>query len=192
MLYKGVVFRLDPDFPADARFLLNDFRLAVNGAIRAGFQARVTSRNALAKLAHRETREEHPKMYAKHIVSALGVATGILRNHRWLVRKGVAHNIPYVRRLMMRAGNQAYELDRENGVIDLPIRAGCHVKLNLVVSQYHRKYLDDTTLTLGSPTVLPDRVIIAFRKEAPNSYVPESAVSRVSAAGTSTGTSMPA
>ncbi|MFH1579638.1 MAG: transposase [Thermoplasmatota archaeon] len=177
MLFKGVVFRLDSGLPVDARFLLEDFRLAVNNAVRTGLQARVTSRNALSRLAYKDFREEHPKMYAKHLVSALGVAAGILKNHRRLVRKGAARNIPYVRRLMMKAVNQAYKLDREKGVIDLPIRAGCHVRLCLVVSQYHRKYLDDITLTLGSLTLLPDRVIIAFRKEAPNAYTPESALS---------------
>ena len=177
MLFKGVVFRLDSVLPADARFLLEDFRLAVNNAIRAGLQARVTSRNALSRLVYKDFREEHPKMYAQHLVSALGVATGILRNHRRVVRKGAARNTPYVRRLMMNAENQAYKLDRKSGVIDLPIRAGCHVRLGLVVSQYHRKYLDDNTLTLGSLTLLPDRVIIAFRKEAPLAYIPESALS---------------
>ena len=177
MLFKAVSFHLDSDPPADARFLLEGFRLAVNNAIRAGLQARVTSRNALSKLAYKDFREEHPEMYSQHLVSALGVAAGILRNHRGLVRKGAARNIPYVRRLMMKAENQAYKLDRESGVIDLPIRAGCHVKLGLVVSQYHRKYLDDNNLTLGSLTLLPDRVIIAFRKEAPKAYTPESALS---------------
>jgi putative transposase len=177
MLFKGVAFRLDSDLPADARFLIEDFRLAVNNAIRAGLQARVTSRNALSKLVYKDFREEHPNMYAQHLVSALGVATGILKNHRRLARKGGVRNTPYVRRLMMKAENQAYKLDRSKGVIDLPIRAGCHFKLGLVVSQYHRKYLDDMTLTLGSLTLLPDRVIIAFRKEAPKAFIPESAVS---------------
>jgi putative transposase len=177
MLFKGVVFRLDSGLPADARFLLEDFRLAVNNAVRAGLQARVTSRNAITKLAYKSFREEHPKMYAQHLVSALEVAAGILRNHRRLVRRGAARSIPYVRRLMMKAENQAYKLDRKSGVIDLPIRARCHVKLGLVVSQYHRKYLDDDTLTLGSLTLLPDRVMIAFRKEAPKAYTPESALS---------------
>ncbi|OGS55799.1 MAG: hypothetical protein A3K60_04135 [Euryarchaeota archaeon RBG_19FT_COMBO_56_21] len=51
------------------------------------------------------------------------------------------------------------------------------MKLKLVVSQYHRKYLDDATLSLGSLTVLPDRVIVAFRKETPKPYAPDSIIS---------------
>jgi len=77
----------------------------------------------------------------------------------------------------MKAENQAYKLDRKSGIIDLPIRAGCHVELRLVVSQYHRKYLDDMALSLGSLTVLPNRVVVAFRKDAPKLFVPESALS---------------
>ena len=177
MLVRGVVFYLDSELPFDAKSLLEDFRLAVNNSIRAGLHARVTSRNALCRLAYKDFREQHPRMYAKHLVSAFEVAGSVLKNHRRRVRKGVTCRIPYVKRLMMKAENQAYKLDRKSGVIDLPIRAGCHVDLRPVVSQYHRKYLDDMSLSLGSLTVLPDRVIVAFRKEAPKPYAPESVLS---------------
>ena len=177
MLVRGIVFCLESDLPLEARSLLEDFRLAVNNAIRAGLQARVTSRNALCRLAYNDSRKEHPKMYSQHLVSAFEVAGSVLKNHRKRFRKGVTGRIPYVKRLMMKAENQAYKLDRKTGVIDLPIRAGCHVALRLVVSEYHRKYLDDTTLTLGSLTVLPNRVIVAFRKDAPKPYTPGSVMS---------------
>ncbi|MFY9606017.1 MAG: transposase [Thermoplasmata archaeon] len=177
MLVKGVAFSLVSDLPVDAKFLLEDFRLAVNNAIRAGLQAHVTSRNALVRIAYKDFRQEHPRMYSQHLVSAFEVAGSVLKNHRRRVQNGVACKIPHVRRLMMKAENQAYKLDRESGTIDLPIKAGCHVELKLVVSQYHRKYLDDMALSLGSLTILPDRVIIAFRKDAPRQYTPASVLS---------------
>jgi putative transposase len=177
MLVKGIVFHLVSDLPSEAKFLLEDFRLAVNNSIRAGLQARVTSRNALIKIAYKDFREQHPRMYSQHLVSAFEVAGGLLKNHRRRVRKGVTGRIPFVKRLMMKTENQAYKLDRKSGIIDLPIRAGCHVELKLILSQYHRKYLDDTALSLGSLTVLPDRVIVAFRKNVPKPFVPESALS---------------
>jgi len=177
MLVKGVVFRLEDELPPEAKFLLEDFRLAVNNAMRAGLQARVTSRNALSKLAYKDFRKEHPKMYAQHLVSAFEAAGGILKNYRRRVRKGEVGNVPYVRRLFMKAESQAYRLDREKGIIDLPTRAGCHVMLKLVLSNYHRAHLGDRSYSLGSLTLLPDRVIVAFRKEAPRPYVPESALS---------------
>jgi len=177
MLVKGAVFYLDTGLPTKAKFLLEDFRLAVNNAIRAGLQARITSRNALVKIAYKDFRQDHPLMYSLHLVSAFGVACGILKNYRKRDRKGANCRIPYVKRPFMKAENQAYKLDRKSGVVDLPIRAGCHVELKLVVSQYHRKYLDDMTLSLGSLTVLPDRVIVAFRKDAPKPYAPNSVIS---------------
>jgi len=172
MLIREVVFRLEGELPHEAKFLFEDFRLAVNSAIRVGLQARVTSRNELNRLAYKDFRAEHPRMYAQHLVSAFEVAGSVLKNHRRRIRKGKGNHVPYVRRLFMKAENQAYKLDRENGMIDLPIRAGCHVELRLIVSQYHRKYLDDMSLSLGSLTVLPDRVAVAFRKDAPKPFVP--------------------
>ena len=177
MLVKGVAFYLASELPFEAKSLLEDFRLAVNNAVRAGLQARVTSRNALCRIAYKDFREQHPRMYAQHLVSAFEVAGGVLKNHRRRVRKGVTSRIPFVKRLMMKAENQAFKLDRKTGIIDLPIRAGYHVELRLVVSQYHRKYLDDMSLSLGSLTVLPGRVIVAFRKDAPKPYTPDSVIS---------------
>jgi len=174
---RGVAFRIKGELPPEARFLLDEFRLAVNGAIRVGLQAKVTSRNALTKLAYKDFREEHPRIYAKHLVSAFEVAGSVLKNYRKRLRTGDASRVPYVRRLMMKTENQAYQLDRGRGVVDLPIRAGCHVMLELEVGDCHRRYLNDHSLRLGSLTVLPDRVIVAFRKEAPRPYAPESALS---------------
>jgi len=105
------------------------------------------------------------------------VAGSIIKNYRRRIRRSGAGGVPYVRHLMMKTENQAYKLDRKNGVVDLPIRAGRHVMLKLEVSKYHRRYLDDRSLTLGSLTLLPDRAIVAFRKNAPRPYVPESALS---------------
>jgi len=177
MLVKAVSFRLENELPVQAKFLLEDFRLAVNSAIRVGLQTRATSRYALHKLAYKDLRFEHPGMYAQHLVSVFEVAANVLKNHRRNVRKGKANRNPYVKRLFMKTVNQAYKLDREKGVIDLPIRAGCHVDLRLVLSEYHRGFLEDPSYSLGSLTLFPDRVVITFRKMEPRPYVPESVVS---------------
>jgi putative transposase len=171
MLVRSLVFRLKDPLPNDAKFLMEDFRLAVNHAIRLGVHSKVTSKFALSKLAYRDFRKEYPNMYSQHLVSAFEVAASILKNYRRRLRK--KHPVqaaPFVRRLFMKAENQAYRLDRGNGIIDLPIRAEIHVKLGLVVSDYHRRYLDDESLSLGSMTLLPDRVIVTIRKHAPKPY----------------------
>ena len=156
---------------------MEDFRLAVNNAIRLGVHSNVTSRFALTKLAYKDFRMEHPGMFAQHLVSAFEVAGSILKNHRRRLRKGLPTQVPFVRRLFMKTENQAYKLGRENGVVDLPIRAGLHIRLELVVSGYHRRYLDDESLSLGSLTLFPDRAIVAIRKHPPKTYVPESIIS---------------
>ncbi len=167
MLVRGVVFRLASELPPEARLLLEDFRLVVNKSIRIALVGRVTSRNGISKLAYRQLREEHPGMYSQHLVSSFEVAATILKNHGRRTSREERSATPFARRLMMKAENQAYKLDRVNGVVDLPIRAGHHVKLPLCVSEYHRRYLTNQTLSLGSLTLLPDRVIVAFRKEPP-------------------------
>jgi putative transposase len=180
MSIRSAVFYLDGHLAPEARFLMEDFRLATNGAIRTGLQAGVTSRNALNKLAYKDFRKEHPGLYSQHLVSAFEVAAGILKNHRRRLRRmgmGRANSPPYVKRLMMNAENQAYKLDRKEGIVDLPVRAGLHIKIKLVVSQYHRRYLDDEAWSLGSLTLLPDRVIIAFRRETQTPCAPKSMLS---------------
>jgi putative transposase len=177
MLVRSLVFRFEGLLPGEVRLLMADFRLAVNSSIRLGVASKVTSRFALSKLAYKDFRKDHPNMYSQHLVSAFEVAGSVLKNHRRRVRKGLPSQVPFVKKLFMKAENQAYRLDRESGVLDLPIRAGCHIKLKLVLSNYHRKYLDDESLSLGSLTLLPDRVIIAIRKHPPKAYAPESIIS---------------
>jgi len=177
MLVRSLVLRFDGPLPNEAKLLMQDFRLAVNETIRIGIGSSVTSRYGLSRLAYKDLRKEHPDMYSQHLVSAFEVAGSILKNHRRMLRKGRTRNVPYIRRLFMKAENQAYKLDRENGIIDLPIRAGLHVKLKLTMSEYHRRYLRDDSISLGSLTLLPDRVIIAIRKHPPKQYAPESFLS---------------
>jgi len=177
MLVRSLVFGLENPLPVDAKFLMEDFRLAVNEAIRIGLGSKVTSRYGLSKLAYKDLRKEYPNMYAQHLVSTFEVAGGILKRHRKMLRKGRARNAPYVRRLFMKAENQAYKLDRENGIVDLPIRAGLHVKLKPVMCEYHRRYLNDDSISLGSLTLLPDKAIVAIRKHPPKQYAPESVLS---------------
>ncbi len=100
-----MVFRLGSELPPEARFLLEDFRLAVNEAIRAGINYRVTSRNGITKLVYRAFREEHPRMYAQHLVSSFEVAASVLKNHMTRLRKGRVARTPYVKRLMMKTEN---------------------------------------------------------------------------------------
>jgi len=177
MIVRSLVFQFEGSLPTEAKFLMQDFRLAANNAIRAGLQSRATSRNSLCKMAYRDFRKEHPNMYAQHLVSAFEVAARALKSHRRRLRHKLPAKIPYIHKLFMNTENQAYKLDRKSGILDLPIRAGCHVKLKLVLSNYHKRYLNDESLSLGSLSLLPDRVVIAIRKHPPKQYSPETILS---------------
>src|SRR5512136_250184 len=99
MPVRGIVFRFESPLPPEAGFLLQDFRLAVNEAIRAGLQSRVTSRNALTKLAYKDFRKEHPNMYSQHLVSAFEVAASAVKNYRKRFSRRNTTRVPYVKRL---------------------------------------------------------------------------------------------
>ena len=176
-LVKSVTFYFDGELPCDAKYLLQDFRLAVNCAIRAGLQLGISSRNAFNKMVYKDFRKEHPRLSSYHLVAAFEIAAAILKVYRKRLREGKPCHMPYQRTLMARSENMAYKLDPKSGIIDLAVRAGCHVKIPLTLSEYHRKFLNDDTYSLGSLTILSDRVSIAFRKPTPKCYTPESILS---------------
>ena len=177
ILLRALSIPIEGNAPPVLRFLLEDFRLAVNNTIRAGIQAKVTSRLSLQRLMYRQLREAHPGMYAGHLMSVFEIAGAILRNYRRELRKGKSTSIPYVRRLMMKTDSQRYKIDRTAGTVDLPIRAGLHVNLRLVMSNFSRKYLNDDTYKCASLNIFPDHVVIVVKKESPRTITPMTAIS---------------
>ena len=77
----------------------------------------------------------------------------------------------------MKTDRQRYSIDRSVGVVDLPIRAGLHVKLHLVMSDFSRKYLSDQSYKCASLNVFPDHVVIVVKKESPRTITPRSIIS---------------
>jgi len=170
-VFRGVVFRLkdsvhEIELPDKLVWLMKAFRLMVNEAVRAGLQLGITSRYAIRKAVYRGFRKDYD-VYSQYIPSACEVAGAILKNHRRRLRQGKKSKTPFVKRLCLKCENQTYRLDRETGLLDLPIRAREHITIQLNISPYHRKYLKDEKLSLGSLTICPDRIIVAFRKDRP-------------------------
>src|SRR2546427_7514063 len=96
--------------------------------------------------------------------------------HRRRIRKGKRSSTPFLRRLMLKAENQSYWLDRETGRIRIPIRGTEGVQLHLPLSEWHRSILGDSSWGLGSLTVVPGKVIVVLRKEAAKPYEPQGAI----------------
>ena len=81
-----------------------------------------------------------------------------------------------MKRLMLKAENQSFRLDRETGRLRIPIRGTEGVQMHLPLADWHRSILAVLSWGLGSLTVVPGKVILVVRKEAPKAYEPEVAI----------------
>jgi len=173
-IVRSLVFRID-SFAPELRWLLREFRLMVNRSIRIAVREGIRSRYRLAAVAYRALSADH-NLYKQYIPSAFEVATGVLKNYRRRVRWGKRTNVPYLRRLFLKAENQSYRLDRTTGRLRIPLRRAEHVDLELACSEWHRSILSDLSWGLGSLTMTSDRIIVEVRKAAPEPYEPAAAL----------------
>jgi IS605 OrfB family transposase len=173
-VHRALVFHIGPLDPR-LTWLLAEFRLITNRSIRVAFAHDIRSRKRLVQAAYGNLSRDHA-VYKQYIPSAFEVALGVLKVHRRRLKLGKPTRAPFIRRLMLKAENQSYSLDRETGMLDLPIRAGEHVRIQLPVSTWHRSFLSDASWTLGSVTLVPGKVAITVRKTAPKAYEPTSAI----------------
>ena len=155
--------------------MLAEFRLIVNKSIRIALRENLRSQLRLQRAAYRALSDEH-QVYKQYIPSAFEVALAVLKVYRRRMRKGKHTTIPFMRRLMLKAENQSYRLERATGRLRLPIRRGVHVDIDLPLSEWHRAFLSDPSWVLGSLTVTPEGILVAIRKGAPEPYAPTAAI----------------
>jgi putative transposase len=156
-------------------WLLTEFRLIVNEAIRVALKEDARSHIRLARAAYADLSARH-FIHKKYISSAFEVALSILKAHRRRLRKGKKSSVPYMRKLMLRADNQSYSLDRDTGRIRIPIRGTEGVQIQLPLSDWHRSILRDSSWELGSVSVIPGKIIVVVRQEAPVPFEPHGAI----------------
>src|SRR6266571_4892867 len=171
---RSLGFPMDSHPPA-LLWLLGEFRLLVNRSIRLAVRENIRSRARLTKAAYRTLSAEH-RVYKQYIPAAFEVALGTLKNYRKRMRRGKRTSVPYLRKLMLKAENQSYRLDRNTGRLRIPIHGTEGVQLDLPLSSWHRSILQDQSWGLGSLTVTPTRIIVVVRKDAPQPYEPVSAI----------------
>lgn len=94
--------------------MLAEFRLIANKSIRIALREDIRSKLRLQKAAYALLSAEHD-VYKQYIPSAFEVAMTALKNHRRRLRQGKKSSVPYVRRLLLKAENQSYKLDRFSG-----------------------------------------------------------------------------
>jgi putative transposase len=129
----------------------------------------------LVRAGYRELSCRHT-IYKQYIPSAFEVALGVLKAHRRRLRRKKRSSVPYMRKLMLKAENQSYWLDRETGRLRIPIRGTEGVQLQLPLSDWHRSFLSDPCWSLGSLTAVPGKIIVVVRMEAPKPYESERAI----------------
>src|SRR3989454_1855977 len=177
LAHRALVFPVTSEDPG-LGWLLAEFRLLVNESIRIALREDIRSRARLTRAAYADLSARHA-VHKQYIPSAFEVALAILKVHRRRIRKGKRSSTPFLRRLMLKAENQSYWLDRETGRIRIPIRGTEGVQLHLPLSEWHRSILGDSSWGLGSLTVVPGKVIVVLRKEAPKPYEPQGAGDRL-------------
>jgi putative transposase len=156
-------------------WVLSEFRLLVNESIRMAMNADIRSRARLTRVAYADLSARH-LVHKKYIPSAFEVALGVLKAHRRRLLRKKRSSVPYMRKLMLKAENQSYWLDRKTGRLRIPIRGTEGVQLLLPLSEWHLLFLSDSSWTLGSLTVVPGKIILVVRREAPKTYEPEGAI----------------
>ncbi len=174
LAYRTLVFSVRW---TDARleWLLKEFRLITNKSIRVAFRGDIRSRARLSEVSYTDLSRQHA-LHKQYINSAFEIALGVLKVHRRRLHKGKATSVPFVRRLLLKAENQSYWLDRETGRLRIPIRGTEGVQLQLPLSKWHKSILLDASWKLGSLTVVPGRILVVVRKEAPPAHEPTSAI----------------
>ncbi len=174
LAHRALVFPVTWEDPG-LDWLLAEFRLLVNESIRIALKGDLRSRARLARAAYKDLSARHA-VYKQYIPSAFGVALAVLKAHRRRVKKGRASSVPFMRKRMLKAENQSYRLDRETGRLRIPIRGTEGVQLRLPLSEWHQSILRDSSWELGSLTVVPGKIIVVVRKEAPKPYEPQGAI----------------
>ena len=173
-VYRALTFPVESqDFRV--KWLLEEFRRLVNESIRIALRDDIRSRARLVRVAYGDLSNRHV-VHKKYIPSAFEVALGVLKAHRRRLKKGKSSSVPFVRRPMLKAENQSYRLDRVTGRLRIPVRGNEGVLLDLPLSEMHRSVLADPLWSLGSLTVVPGKVIVTVRREAPKAYEPQGAI----------------
>ena len=153
----------------DVLGLLETFRNMVNYCVHIGLEKKITSRFKLSNEGYHELNKYG--LHTWYSLSAIEVATSILKNYRKATRRREGIKKPYARKLMAKLGNQGYKVVGDQLRIPIKPKKYFYVKLH----KRARRFLSDATLKLGSVTLTACTVTVVFEKTAmvmePKGYV---------------------
>ena len=110
-------------------WLLETFRYMVNKCIDVGLEKGITSRYALVREVYHELRQLG--LHSWYALSAIEVATAILKNYRKAKRKGKNVKKPRAKKLMAKIGNQAITVVGDR--LRVPLRPRQYIYIPLQV-----------------------------------------------------------
>jgi len=149
--------------------LLEAFRDMVNYCIRTGLEKNVSSRFSLQNEVYHDLSSFG--LHSWYSLSAVEVATGILKNYRKAKRRQRNVRLPCATKLMAKLGNQGYKI--VDGKLRLPIKPREYFYVPL--HKRARHFLSDAALKLGSVTLTACTVSVVFSKDVevaePKSYL---------------------
>jgi putative transposase len=148
--------------------LLESFRTMVNHCITVGMEKNISSRFRLQDQVYRDLKEFG--LHSWYTLSAVEVATAILKNYRKTNRNRRDFRSPRAKRLMAKLGNQGYR------VVDGKLRIPIKPREYFYITPHKRaiQFLMDSTLKLGSVTLTRCFISVVFSKdvelEEPKNY----------------------
>jgi putative transposase len=149
--------------------LLETFRTMVNCCIHLGLEKNVTSRLRLQSEAYQLL--SGFGLHTWYSLSAIEVATAILKNYRKAKRRRQNVVVPRATKLTAKLGNQGYRV--VDGRLRIPIKARKYFYIPL--HKRAAQFLSDASLKLGSVSLTACMVTVVFSKTAevtePGSYV---------------------
>ncbi len=139
-------------------WLLETFRYMVNRCIDAGLEKGITSRYALVKEVYHDLRQLG--FHSWYVLSAIEVATAILKNYRKAKRKGKDVKRPRAKKLMAKIGNQAIAVIGDRLRVPLRPRQYIYIPLHKRAMEFVR-----AGYRLRSVVLTPKTAYITFSKQ---------------------------
>ena len=139
-------------------WLLKTFRYMVNKCIEVGLEKGITSRYALVREVYHELRQLG--LHSWYALSAIEVATAILKNYRKAKRKGKKVKRPRAKKLMAKIGNQAITVVGDRLRVPLRPRQYIYIPLHKRAMEFVR-----AGYRLRSVVLTPKMAYITFSKQ---------------------------
>jgi len=127
----------------------------VNYCLEAGLKNRVTGRFGLTRLVYGELQRHG--YHSWYVLSAIEVATALLKNHRKAKRKNSDVKLPKARKLVAKLGNQAFKI--VDGELVFPLKPRQFIRIPL-----HKALEVLRDVKLGSITITPTAIYLAYSR----------------------------